>query len=153
MNNFLPDTLSGWLSLVVQFCLAVTAAIAFAAKFIRQPLQEQATRDREEAERRFREHGERLGGMSQSIATNSAKIETADRVVERLHLTQTAMAERLGGQDTRVDRLLELQERHERERLTEDRNIGERLARIETRLDVQEDLKKLFSQLVPPNTK
>lgn len=153
MLTILPSDLNGWLSLIVQFALAIAGAIAFVAKFFRKPLQDEAQRDRDNAERHFKEQGERIGQLGQAVATNAARIETADRVVERLHLTQTSMAERLGGQDTRVDRLLELQERHERERLTEDRSIGERLARIETRLDVQEDLKKLFTQLIPQNGK
>ena len=135
MLTFLPADLNGWLSLIVQFALTAAGAIAFVAKFIRKPLQDEAQRDRENAERHFKEHGERMGVMGQQIATNSARIETADRASERLHLTVTTLAERFGSQDTRVDRLIELHERGERERLTEDRTIGERLARIETKLD------------------
>jgi len=151
MPPFLPNTLSGWLSLAVQLFFVVSAITAFNVRLIRKPLQEEAQRDREASERHLKEQGERMGSMAATVATNAARIEATDRVVERLHLTQTAMSERLGGQDTRVDRLLALQERHERERLTEDRTIGERLARIETRLDVQEDLKKIFAQLIPNN--
>lgn len=153
MPHFLPATFNEWLGLIVQFVIAVSAAIGVTVRFIRRPLEESAQRDRDETARHFKEQGERIGTMDHHVAANSAKIETADRVSERLHLTLTAMAERLGGQDTRVDRLLALQERHERERLNEDRTIGERLARIETRLDVQEDLKKLFTQLIPTNGK
>jgi hypothetical protein len=147
MPPFLPDTLSGWLSLVVQFALAVAAAVAFVAKFIRRPLQEQAERDRGESERRFKEQGERLGALGQSITTNAARIEATDRVVERVHLTQTSLAEQFGRHDARMDRVMEMLEKHERERLAEDRSIGERLARIETRLDVYDDLKKALEPL------
>jgi len=153
MPPFLPDTLSGWLSLVVQFVAAISVAVAFNVRLIRRPLQEEAARDRENTDKHFKEQGERIGALGQQAATNAARIETADRASERLHLTMTTLAERFGSQDTRVDRLIELHERGERERLTEDRTIGERLARIETRLDVQEDLKKIFGQLVPPNGK
>lgn len=145
MPPFLPDSLSGWLSLVVQFCLAVTAAITFNVRWIRQPLRDQADRDRADAERHFKEQGERIGGVNQATATNAARIEATDRVVERLHLTLTSLSESFGRHDARMDRVMETLEKHERERLNEDRNIGERLARIETRLDVQDDLKKLIT--------
>lgn len=148
MLPLLPESLSGWLSLIVQFVVAVTATMAVALRMIRGPLQAQASADRTENERRFKDHGERLGAVNQTAATNAARIETTDRAVERMHLTQTSLAEAFGRQDARMDRVLDMQEKHERERLTEDRNIGERLARIETRLDVHEDLKKLFTQVL-----
>lgn len=148
MNPILPDDLSGWLSLVMQFCLAVSVTVAFVLRFIRQPIQEQAARDREKNEERFKDHGERIGGIGQHASTNAARIEATDRVVERLHLTQTALSEQFGRHDARMDRVMEMLEKHERERVAEDRNIGERLARIETRLDVQDDLKKMFTQIL-----
>ena len=144
MPPFFPETLNGWLSLIVQFCLAVTAAITFNVKWIRQPLQEQATRDRESAAEHFKEQGERLGGMNAALSTNSARIEATDRVVERLHLTHTSLSEQFGRHDARMDRVMETLEKHERERLAEDRNTGERLARIETRLDVLDDIRQLL---------
>lgn len=153
MPHFLPATLNEWLGLIVQFVVAVSAAIGVTVRFVRRPLEEQAARDRQHVDEKFKEQGERIGLLAQSLATNAAKIETTDRVVERLHLTQTALAEQFGRQDARMDRVLENQEKHERERLAEDRNIGERLARIETRLDVHDDLKQIFGQLLANNGK
>lgn len=146
MPPFLPDTLSGWLSIAVQFTLAITGAVAFTLRWIRDPLKAQAERDRADSERHFKDQGERIGGLATSVSTNNARIEATDRVVERLHLTQTSLSEAFGRHDARMDRVMETLEKHERERLAEDRNIGERLARIETRLDVHDDLKKLISK-------
>ena len=144
--TFLPQDLNGWLSLVVQFTVAVAAALAFVVKFVRKPLAEELAREHAETEKGFKEQGERIGKVEGAASAGIARIEATDRVVERLHLTMTALSESHGRQDARLDRYLEVQERHERERLTEDRNIGERLARIETRLDVSEDLRKIFTQ-------
>lgn len=132
--DFFPNSLAGTVSLVVQFCGAVSVTIAVTMRWIRRPLQEQADRDRAETDRHFKEQGERIGGVSASLATNIARIEATDRVVERLHLTQTSLSEAYGRQDARVDRLMEVVEKGNRERLDEDRQIGERLARMETQL-------------------
>lgn len=134
MPTFLPDTLNGWLSLLVQLFATVAAIVAFNVRLIRQPLKEQADKDRADVERHLKEQGERIGGVTSAISTNSARIEATDRVVERLHLTQTSLAEQSGRMDARVDRLMDAMEKGQRERLDEDRRIGERLASIETQL-------------------
>jgi chromosome segregation ATPase len=125
----------------------MSAVVAYTAAFIRKPLQQEAERDREKTQTRFSEHGMRIGEAEAAVRENRARIDTADRSTERLHLQMTAMAEQFGRHDSRMERLMAMMEEQERERLTEDRAIGERLARIETRMDVFQELRDALRNL------
>lgn len=147
MDNFFPDTLNGWLTLASQVAIVVGAVIGYCAAFIRRPLREEAERDRERVLQKFAEHGTRLGDVESGVRENRARLETMDKITERLHLQMTAMAEQFGRHDSRMERLMTVMEEQERERLNEDRQIGERLARIETRMDLFQELRDALRYL------
>lgn len=127
--SFLPDSLSGWLGLAVQFVVTLAAVLAFALRMIRRPLQE-------EFDRRFSSHGERLGALDTGHAASTAARESHERQLERLHLQLGMAQETQGRHDERLDRVLMKLEQHERERLNEDRQISVQLARLEEQMKI-----------------
>jgi chromosome segregation ATPase len=132
-TSFFPSSLSGWLGLVVQFVVTVAAVLAFVLRTIRRPLQE-------EFDRRFSSHGERLGVLDSGLAANSAARESQERQLERLHLQLGMAQETQGRHDERLERVLMKLEQHERERLQEDRQIGEQLARLQEQMSIMRPL-------------
>lgn len=131
--TFLPDSLSEWFGLVVQFVVTVAAVLAFVLKMIRRPLQE-------EFDRRFVNHGERLGVLDNGVAANTAARESQERQLERLHLQLGMAQETQGRHDERLERVLMKLEQHERERLQEDRQISVQLARLEEQMTIMRPL-------------
>jgi hypothetical protein len=131
--DFLPDNLQGWMSFLVQLMGTVWAVHLWAVRSIRQPLKE-------DMDRRFTHHGERLGALEAACASNAALSQSHDRLLERLHLEHTAQREQQGRHDQRMEDLMARLERHDRERLDEDRAIGEKLARLDERMNIMAPL-------------
>lgn len=129
MDGFLPDSLSEWLGVVVQFVGTLVIVVTFALRHIRKPLQE-------EFDRRFAGHGERLGTAESNDAAGKAAIESHERQLERLHLQLGMAQETQGRHDERLERVLMKLEQHERERLNEDRQISVQLARLEEQMKI-----------------
>lgn len=138
--QFLPETLTGWVSVVVQLVVAITGAIAYVSRFIRKPLEDQLAAHREKNDEQFRNQGERIGRVENGCTTNAAKVDSTDRQVERLHLQFTSMAEQQGRWDERFTRLMDKMEEAGSERIREDREISDRLARIETKMEIFDQL-------------
>jgi chromosome segregation ATPase len=129
MDGFLPDSLSEWLGVVVQFVGTMVIVVTFVLRHIRKPLQE-------EFDRRFAHHGERLGTAESNDAAGKAAIESHERQLERLHLQLSMATETQGRHDERLERVLMKLEQHERERLNEDRQISVQLARLEEQMKI-----------------
>ena len=98
MDGFLPNSLSEWLGLVVQFVGTLVIVFTFALRHIRKPLQE-------EFDRRFAHHGERLGTAESNDAANKAARESHERQLERLHLQLGMAQETQGRHDERLERV------------------------------------------------
>jgi len=134
--GFLPSSLNEWVSLIVQFVAAAATAIAFSTRLIRKPLEDALAAERERTALAFKERGERIGALEATCSTNSARIEAVDRAGERLHLQMTSMAEHHGRLEERLGTLATTLQLYHDQRVQEDRLIGERLARIESKMDI-----------------
>jgi hypothetical protein len=134
--QFLPENLGGWVSLTVQFVAAATTAIVFSTRLIRGPLERALAIEAERTERGFKEQGGRLGALEAGCSSNAARVEAVDRASERLHLQMTSMAEHHGRLEERLGALATTLQIYHDQRVQEDRMIGERLARIESKMDI-----------------
>ncbi len=150
--GFLPDTLAEWVGLVGGVTALLTAYWAAMLRFIRAPLIATADRDRDKVDERFSQHGVRIGGLESEDKATAAKIEGQEKLVERMDFKLTSISEQFGRHDARLERFLATVERQERERLEEDRRIGERLASIETIAKMLEPVFRAFLHNNQPRT-
>lgn len=129
--GFLPESLAEWVGLVGAVSALLTVYWAAMLRFIRAPLIAAADRDRDKVEERFSQHGKRIGDLEAEDKATAAKMEGQEKLIERMDFKLTSISEQFGRHDARLERFLATVERQERERLEEDRRIGERLASIE----------------------
>lgn len=135
-QDFLPASLAGWVGLAVQSIAVISVVLAIVLRNVRAPLELADKELRAAAEAKAQEHGARIGRVESSCERNTTLVEKVDRDTERLHIQFVSMSEGMGRLDAHLKTLTQRWESYHEERLKESKAIGERLARIETRLSL-----------------
>lgn len=133
--GFLPDSLAEWVGLLGAATALLTVYWAAMLRFIRAPLIATADRDRDKVDERFGQHGKRIGDLEAEEKASGARVESHEKLIERLDFKVNNISEQFGRHDARLERFLATVERQERERLEEDRKFAVALAAFEAKID------------------
>jgi hypothetical protein len=123
----LPEDLNGWVALIVGFCAMVGTWLLWAWR---------ASAYKTGIDGKFKAQGERIGAVEASNSVLSAKVSDIWKKSQTIEYNILSLTEGHGEQKARFEALIQRLDTQADRKLEQDREVIDRLARIETQLQI-----------------